>query len=58
MIKMKNVCKTYTMGEEKIKALDNVSLTIEKGEFLSIIGPSGSRKINFNEYDRSFRYPR
>lgn len=43
MIKMENVCKTYKMGDEVIKALDNVSFNIKKGEFVSIIGPSGSR---------------
>ena len=32
------------MGEEEIRALDNVSFKIEKGEFVSIIGPSGSGK--------------
>ena len=40
MIKIKNVSKIYTMGEEKIHALDHVSLTIDKGEFISIIGAS------------------
>lgn len=40
MIKIKNVSKIYEMGEEQIHALDNVSLNIGKGEFVSIIGPS------------------
>ena len=40
MIKIKNVSKIYTMGEEKIHALDNVSITIQKGEFVSVIGAS------------------
>jgi len=40
MIKLKNVSKIYTMGEEKIHALDHVNLTINKGEFISIIGAS------------------
>ena len=44
MIELKNVSKTYIMGDEEIHALDNVSLSIEKGEFISIIGPSGSGK--------------
>jgi len=44
MIQLKNVSKTYVMGDEKIHALDDISLTIEKGEFISIIGPSGSGK--------------
>lgn len=39
-----NLCKTYQSGEAEVKALDNVSFTVEKGEFISIIGPSGSGK--------------
>ena len=44
MIKLENVTKTFTMGEEKIKALDNINFNVKKGEFVSIIGPSGSGK--------------
>lgn len=44
MIELKNICKYFTLGDETIKALDNVNLTVEKGEFVSIIGPSGSGK--------------
>ena len=44
MIKLKGVSKTYFLGEEKVKAVDNVSLDIKKGEYLSIVGPSGCGK--------------
>lgn len=44
MIELKNICKSFTLGGETIKALDNISFNIEKGEFVSIIGPSGSGK--------------
>jgi len=40
MIKLNNISKKYKMGEEIIKALDNVSINIEKGEFVSIVGSS------------------
>ncbi|WP_462413129.1 ABC transporter ATP-binding protein [Neobacillus sp. Marseille-QA0830] len=44
MIEIKNLMKTYMLGGETVNALNNVSLEIEKGEFLAIIGPSGSGK--------------
>ena len=44
MIELKNICKSFTLGGETIKALDNISFSVEKGEFVSIIGPSGSGK--------------
>lgn len=44
MLDLKNIKKYFTMGDEQIKALDDVSLSVEKGEYISIIGPSGSGK--------------
>lgn len=44
VIKIKNINKTYKIGETKIEALKNVSLNVKQGEFLSIIGASGSGK--------------
>lgn len=44
LISLKNVKKTYIVGEKKFNALDNVSFTINKGEFVVIIGPSGAGK--------------
>lgn len=58
MITMKKVKKSYYLGDEEIKALDEIDFNVEKGEFVSIIGPSGSRKIYFNEYDRIIRCTR
>ena len=44
VIKTEDIRKTYSMGEVEVKALDGVSVTIGKGEMLSITGPSGSGK--------------
>ena len=44
MIVLKDVCKTYQVGDEVVRALDHASLTVQDGEFVSIIGPSGSGK--------------
>ena len=43
-LKIENLCKVYGKGENQVTALDHVSLTIEKGEFTTIIGSSGSGK--------------
>jgi putative ABC transport system ATP-binding protein len=44
MIEMKNITKVYKMGEVSLEALKEICLTIEPGEFISIMGPSGSGK--------------
>ena len=43
-LKVENLCKIYGRGENQVTALDNVSLTVENGEFAAIIGSSGSGK--------------
>ncbi|MGM5479876.1 MAG: ABC transporter ATP-binding protein [Nanobdellota archaeon] len=44
LIKIKDVWKTYTMGETKVHALRGLNLAVNKGEFLAVMGPSGSGK--------------
>ena len=43
-VELKNVRKIYKMGEVEIKAVDGISFSIEKGEFVIIVGPSGAGK--------------
>ena len=44
ILRAEHLTKTYGLGENQVRALDDVSFTVEKGEFLAIIGPSGSGK--------------
>lgn len=44
VIRTKNLCKYYGIGNNVVKALDNVYIQVEKGEFVGIVGKSGSGK--------------
>ena len=44
MIQLKNICKLYQVGDDRVRALDHANLHIYPQEFVSIIGPSGSGK--------------
>ena len=44
LVEIKDVCKVYNPGENEVRALDHVSLTIDEQEFVAIIGDSGSGK--------------
>lgn len=55
IVRVENLKKYYGKGDTCVKALDDVSFSIEKGEFVAIVGPSGSRKINNVTYVRRCR---
>ena len=44
ILRVENLSKVYGRGENKVHALDDVSFTVNRGEFIAIIGPSGSGK--------------
>ena len=44
IVKLTDICKDYVQGKEPVRVLKNVSLTVEKGDYLAIMGPSGSGK--------------
>ncbi len=44
IVELKNVSKTYKIGESEFKALKNIDLELDKGEFVVILGPSGAGK--------------
>lgn len=44
IIKMKDICKGYMLGDEKVSVLKDIDFTVKEGDFVAILGPSGSGK--------------
>ena len=57
ILKVENLVKTYGKGETKINAVDNVSFTVNKGEFVAIVGASGSGKSTLLKLMTKIIYP-
>ena len=49
LVEIKDVCKVYNPGENEVRALDHVSLTIDEQEFVAIIGHSGSGDADISD---------
>lgn len=47
VVRVENVSKVYSLGEQRVEALKNVSLVVEQGDFVAIMGASGSGKSTF-----------
>jgi len=45
ILKVENLTKTYGKGDNQVRAVDNISFSIEKGEFVAIMGASGSLRM-------------
>lgn len=56
LIEIRDLCKIYNPGEVEVRALDHVSLTINRGELVAIIGQSGSGKSTLMNQPAYFIY--
>ena len=57
IIECKNLTKEYISGDNTVKAVNNISVYFEKGEFCAVTGPSGSGKSTFIHMLSSLEYP-
>ena len=54
-VTLDEITKTYKMGEVEIHAVDHISFSIEKGEFVVIVGPSGTEHFGRNGYSNQWK---
>ena len=54
MLQLQDISKSYPMGEERLQVLKHVCFSAQKGEFISILGASGSGKIHPHEHYRVY----
>lgn len=58
ILKVENLTKVYGKDNNKVVALDNVSFTVEKGEFIAIVGASGSGSRYAYKWKSIYRWTR
>ena len=52
LIEFDDVCKYYQMGDTTVKAVDHISMQIQKGEFVAIVGPVRFGQVHLHEHHR------
>ena len=49
-IRLQGVARSYGHGVSQVIALDHINFTVQKGEFVALMGPSGAGKVHLSEY--------
>ena len=55
ILRVESLTKVYGKGESKVVAIDNISFSVQKGEFVAIVGSKWKRKIHITSFDRRSR---
>lgn len=57
IIKMKDICKSYMLGDEKVSVLKDIDFIEMEGDFVAILGPSGTESIYCQSFGGKSGYP-